>query len=500
VTGFPWGQLSCELWLGLLGLVMLGADLLIRDRSKAHYVGYLALVGLMIGLVPAAGGCAPDAASPLLFGGSYAVDRFQVFFRLFALIQAILVVVLSFDYLEHIRLDRGVYFTLIVFGTLAMVLLTGSRDLVMIYLVIEFLSITSYLLAGFLLGSDKPALGEIKRSLEASLKYLIYGAVASAVMVYGFSLMYGLAGATSLEAVGRAYAEPGNALIKLTALIMALAGFTYKISAVPFHQWAPDVYQGAPTPVSAFLAVGSKGAAIAVMVRFLTLATGSFADHWQVVLALVAVCTMFVGNLLALLQSNLKRLLAYSGVAHAGYLLVGLVANDEANRGVQAMLLYLMVYLLMTMGAFAVVVWHQRRTGSEDIADLAGLARTEPFMAIMMTVLLLSLTGIPPTAGFIGKLHLLLLTVNLKHAWLGVMIVINSAISLYYYWNIVRVMWLLPPADEPLAKHRPAQWAAGVAYICGLLTLLAGLQFGPLRDLADAPLDVAPAAMEPAEE
>lgn len=502
MSGFPWGQLSAELWLVGLGLVLLLVDLLPgRDERRGRLIGGLAFAGLLLGLVPASGACAPDGASPLLFGGLFAVDDFQIFFRLFVLLSTALVVLLSFDYLEHITIDRGVFFALLVFGALAMCLLAGSRDLVMVYLAIEFLSITSYVLAAFLLGGDRDGLGATRRSLEAGLKYLIYGAVASGIMVYGFSLMYGLAGSTSLEAVGAAFAGPGNQPIKLLALLMALAGFTFKVSAVPFWQWAPDVYEGAPTPVAAFLAVGSKGAGIAVLVRFLTLSAGGFAGQWETVLALIAVLTMFTGNLLALVQTNLKRLMAYSGIAHAGYLLVGLVCNDEAGRGVQAMLIYLLAYLIMTIGVFAIIVWQQRRTGRESIESLSGLAQEEPWMAVALTILLLSLVGIPPTVGFIGKLHLLVATVNTPYLWLGLMIIINSVISAYYYWNLARLAWLGEPAavEAPAEPVRPARWAASVAYLCLVLTLVFAVWFGPLRDLSEAPLagpDEAPAPIQ----
>jgi proton-translocating NADH-quinone oxidoreductase chain N len=477
--------MSAELWLCLLGIGLLGLDLALPDRRK-HVVGYAALAGLVVGLVPASGTCAPPTAHPALFGGLYMADRFQTFFRLFAEVTAILVVLLSLDYLAHLRVDRGVYFALIVFGALAMVLLAGSNDLIMIYLSIEFLGIVSYVLAGYLLGTDKAHLNEIKGSNEAAIKYLIYGAVASAVMLYGFSLLYGLAGSTSLRAVAVAFATPGADLLKLVALAMAMVGLGFKISAVPFQQWAPDVYQGAPTPVAAFLAVGSKGAAFAVLARFLLLGLGGWQAQWAPLLSILAVASMFTGNLLALLQSNFKRMLGYSGVAHAGYLLVALVTNGPDLRGVQALLIYLLAYLLMTMGAFAVVVWYQRAGGSEEIEDFAGLAQREPLMAVALTLFLLALTGIPPTAGFVGKLHILLATVTPDYAWLGVVIVVNSVISLYYYWNLARLMWLREPRSR--APLRASFCAPAVVYVCATLTLLCGLQFGWLWELTRTPL------------
>lgn len=486
MSGFPWAQLSTEIWLCVLGLGLLVADLFVTD-ARRHLLGYAALAGLALALVPASGVCASAAAERALFGGLYQADHLQTFFRVFTVLGSLMVTLLSLDYLAHIRLDRGVYFALLVFATLAMVLLSGSNDLVMIYLSIEFLSITSYVLAGFLMGRDKVDLAETKASNEASLKYLIYGAVASGVMLYGFSLLYGLAGSTELDKIAVALRSPvNNDLVKLLALALVMVGLGFKISAVPFHQWAPDVYQGAPTPVAALLAVGSKGAAFALVTRFLVLGLGSWQGHWAPLLAILATASMFVGNLLAMVQRNVKRMLGYSGVAHAGYMLVALICNDGQNTGVQALLIYLMAYLLMNLGAFGFVVWYQRSTGSEQIDDYAGLARRDTPAAVALSFLLLSLTGIPGTAGFIGKLHVLLTTVTPQWWWLGLVVVLNSALSAYYYWNLARIMWLEAPREG--VELKPAVCAPAVLYVCTIFTLVFGIQWGWLRDLSERPL------------
>lgn len=503
MTGFPWGSLATETGLLILGLGLLLLDLAIVDRRRKHVVGYVAFAGLLLCLVPAAGICAGDDAPTWLFGGLYCTDAFQRFFRLLAVMITALVTLLSLDYLEHIRLDRGVYFSLLVFAALAVVLLSGANDLVLIYLSFEYLSIASYILVAFLLGRDKRAVEEVRRSNEASLKYLIYGAVASGVMLYGFSLMYGLAGSTALPAIAQVYGGPGNEMAKLLAVALVMVGMGFKVSAVPFHQWAPDVYEGGPTPVAAFLAVGSKAAAFAVLARFFIfgLGLGEFASpalDWRVFLSLVAVLTMFVGNLLALLQSNLKRMLGYSSVAHAGYLLAAVVCNQVNTEGLrpivelggtQAMLIYLSVYFFMTLGAFAVTVWYQRSSGSERIDDLAGLAVTAPAMAVAMLLFMLSLTGIPPTAGFVGKLYILLAAIaSGTYWWLGLAIILNSVISAFYYMNVVRVMFFLPP--DPKLKLRPALLSPVVVAICAVATLALMLQFGVLVELTNAPLGV----------
>lgn len=500
MSAFPWGGLSCELSLCILGTGMLLLDVVLRDARHKHLLGYVALGGLLLCLVPASGVCAPPGVVDL-FGGLYRIDAFGQFFRLVALTSGVLVVLLSFDYLEHIRLDRGVYFTLIVFGVLAVVLLAGANDLLLIYLAVEFLSITSYVLAGFILGRDKPHLAEIKRSAEASLKYLLFGAVASAVMLYGFSLLYGLAGSTRLTTIAAAYAAPGNDLVKLTAVALALAGLGFKVAAAPFHQWAPDVYEGSPTPVAALLAVASKAAAFAALARVLVVGLGvagfsSDLTDWRVLVAMVAAVTMFTGNLLALLQANLKRMLGYSSVAHAGYLLVGVTANFAVEAqgnlsprydGVQGLLIYLAAYLFMVTGAFAVAVWYERGSGTNQIDDYAGLGQRAPLIAFAMMVFMLGLTGIPPTGGFIGKLFLLKAAVAAPGQWwLGLLIIINSVISAFYYVNVIRLMYLQPPREG--VSLRAAFCTPAVIGLCAVVTLLIGLWFGVLVDLTRVPL------------
>ncbi len=497
MTGFPWGSLATETALLVLGLVLLLLDIAIGDPRRKHRLGYVALGGLLLCLLPAAGVGAGANPPENLFGGLYRADDFLRFFRLLAIVLGALVVLISMDYLEHIRAERGVYFALLVFTLLAVVLLAGANDLVMVYLSFEYLSIASYILVGFLLGRDKASERETMRSGEASLKYLIYGAVASGVMLYGFSFLYGLAGSTALLDIARAYHQPGNEMLKLVAVALVLVGMGFKVAAVPFHQWAPDIYEGAPTPVAALLAVGSKGAAFAVLTRFFILGLGlrDFAEpvlDWRVLLAIIAVATMFVGNLLALLQTNLKRLLGYSSVAHAGYMLAAVACNycdarGAQTPGVEALLVYLAAYLFMTTGAFAVVVWYQRSSGSERIADYAGLARRSMPMAIAMLVFMLSLTGIPPTAGFVGKLLILVSTVSYTpYWWLGAAIVVNSVISAFYYMNVVRVMFHQPP--PPGLVLRPAFCTPVVVGVCAVATVLLMLQAGALIELVKAPL------------
>lgn len=487
MTPFPWAGLSTEIALCALGVGLFVVDTFITDPKRKHWLGYLAFGGLLLCLVPASGVCADNSTPTALFGGLYLTDGFHLFFRMFAVLVGALTVLLSMEYLEHIRLDRGLYFVLLVFTTLAVVLVAGAGDLLMIYLSIEFLSIGSYVLAAFLLGRDKSALSEVKKSNEASLKYLIYGSVSSGVMLYGFSLLYGLAGSTGLAEVAKAVADPSNQLLKTLALLFALGGLAFKISAVPFHQWTPDVYEGAPTPVVAFLATASKAAAFAVLARLLVIGLGGWHEQWAALVSVIAVATMFIGNLLALLQGNIKRMLAYSSVAHAGYLLVALIVSGADGAGLQALLIYLSVYLFMTIGAFAVVVYEQRNTGSEQIESYAGLAERSPLVAASMLIFMLSLTGIPPTAGFIGKLFILKAAVaDPGYWWLGLCIIVNSVISAFYYMNVVRVMYFHRPSAE--VQQRPALTSLVVLGVCAVATILLGLQFGFLVDLTHGPM------------
>jgi NADH-quinone oxidoreductase subunit N len=479
---FPWAELSTEVALCALGVLLLGADLLTPEGRK-RWVGWLGVGGLGLCLVPAVGTCSPPSAEPIL-GGTYLADGFQMFFRLFAVLAGLLVMLAALDSLEELPSHRGEFFALLVFAVLSLVLLAGAADLVLVYLFLEFVSITSYILAGYL--------KHRRESNEASLKYLLYGAIAAAVMLYGISLLYGATGTTHLPEVARRIGL-APAGLQLLAVALILVGFGFKISMVPFHQWTPDVYQGAPTPITAFLSVGPKAAGFAVLFRvFWTgLPAARLEVSWPDLLALLSVATMTVGNLLALVQHNLKRMLAYSSIAHAGYMLIGVVtiaASSQPNgemAGVFGVLVYLMAYLFMNIGAFAVVIWFAHSTGSEEIDDYAGLAETAPLIAAAMTIFLLSLTGIPPTAGFLGKWWLFMAAIRSPdYWWLAVAGIVNSVISLFYYWNVVRLMYLRPVA-RPVSWRYPVALTA-VIVLTVAVTLLLVLYPTPLLEWAQS--------------
>lgn len=430
--------------------------------------------------------------SESIFSGMVVVDPFAVFFKLIIALSTLVVIVFSYHSGEVQGAARrmGEYFSLLLAMTLGMFLMAGATNLLMMILALELTSLSSYVLAGYT--------KEAKDSSEASLKYIIYGALSSGLMLYGVSIIYGLTGATDIYGINNALSAGSvNYIALLIASILIIAGFGYKISAVPFHFWTPDVYEGAPITITAFLSVASKAAGFAMMIRFFKvsfidatvpgLPVGMWASlqgfEWNKLLAVLSVLTMTLGNLVALWQDNLKRLLAYSSIAHAGYMLMGVVVLSD--KGLAAVLIYFVVYLFMNLGAFYVVMVVANKTGKEDIDSYKGLGYRTPLMGVAMVIFLISLTGLPPTAGFIGKLYLFAALLDAKWIWLAVVGALNSVVSLYYYVRIVRNMFLRDPegSTEPLTFSR-----AQVALLLLLLipTLLFGLYFSPIVDLANA--------------
>jgi NADH-quinone oxidoreductase subunit N len=357
-------------------------------------------------------------------------------------------------------------------------------------LAMELTSLSSYILAGYT--------KEAADSSEASLKYIIYGAVSSGVMLYGISILFGLTGAMDYFGINHALvmSAPNNFAL-LTATIFIVVGFGYKISAVPFHFWTPDVYEGAPITITAFLSVASKAAGFAMMIRFFKVIfidttilavpagmwTSLYGFEWNKLLAILSVLTMTLGNLVAVWQDNLKRLLAYSSIAHAGYMLMGVVVLSD--QGIAAVLIYFMMYLFMNLGAFFVVMLVANKTGSEDISAYRGLGYRAPLIGVAMAIFLISLTGLPPTAGFIGKLYLFAALLEAKWIWLAVVGALNSVISLYYYARVLRYMFLRDPEGQTSSITLQRSEAILLLFFV-IPTLLFGLYFGPLVDLANA--------------
>ncbi len=462
---------------------------LILGRKVRNIGAYISLVGLAIAFfftVKQYGG------TYQIFRAMFVVDPYSTFFKFVFLLSAFIIIVFSLQSYElketSARRRLGEYYFLILSLTLGAFLMAGSVNLLMMYLSLELVSISSYILAGYIKESE--------RSSEASMKYVIYGALSSGLMLYGISLIYGLTGEINIYAINASLLSSGySPIVLLIALILMLAGFGYKISAVPFHYWTPDVYEGSPITVTAFLSVSSKAAGFAMLVRFLKV---SFIDRtvtagiegawaviqglpWTEIIAILSALTMTVGNIIAIWQNNLKRMLAYSSIAHAGYILMGVVVAQ--NLGISAMLIYFLAYLFMNLGAFYCVMVVAEKTGSEDIEVYKGLGYRMPFLGVAFTIFLVSLTGIPPTFGFIGKLYLFSALINAKVIWLAVVGVLNSVVSLYYYIRVVRNMFL---RDPELEKSSISLSTTHIVVMLILLipTLLFGVYFGPIVDFA----------------
>ena len=416
------------------------------------------------------------------------IDAFAAFFWLIAIVGTLVTVVLSLEYFgDHNQRNRAEYFALLIFATVAILLTAASTDLLMIYLSIEFLSLCSYVLAAYWKDNSK--------SSEAGLKYFLFGALSSALMLYGMSMLYGLTNSTHLGQIALTLTSGASLSVPATwtAVIMVMAGLGYKLALVPFHLWAPDTYEGAPTPITAWLSVASKAAGLAVAVRFLLVAvpSGSGADWYPIVFLLSAV-SMTLGNMVAITQRNIKRMLAYSSIAQVGYMIVGVLAaaasnNDPSNFGLAGLMIYAASYLFMNLGAFAVAIAVERRTGSSEIADFKGLMKRSPFLAGSLVVFFLSLAGIPPTAGFIGKFYVFagaIQTARTDLLVLALIAVANSVISVYYYFNVVRLMVMHDADDDsPVKISKPLR---AVIILMLALTIIICLAAGPIVNLARA--------------
>lgn len=442
--------ISPELVLTIFGLLILLVDLIWHEKS-AGVLPWLTVLGFIGALVATLYIWGSNIA---IFAGMYVVDLFALFFKVVAAIAGILIVLVSIDYLKNRTPFKGEFFAIFTFSVLAMMMVASSASLLMIYLSIEFLSYTSYLLTGFL--------REDKKSNEAAIKYFLYGAITSAVMLYGLSLLYGATGSLNLVEIARAFAatvDPSVRMVALVSTALVLAGLGFKISLVPFHQWAPDAYEGAPTPVTAFLSVGPKAVGFAALIRIAMTALPAFQEGWVPLLAFISVITMTLGNLIALRQTNVKRLLAYSSIAQAGYMLIGVVAMNISGSspftGLNGILIYLFAYLFTNLGAFICVIAIENATGIVEIPDYAGLVKRAPLVAALFVVFFLSLAGIPPTAGFIGKFFVFGAALREGFLYLAVIGVINSVISVFYYFGVVRQAFFEAPKDATAIHVAP---------------------------------------------
>lgn len=467
-----------EVFLAIVATAVLILSFVAPARRKwIEGVSVAGVVGTAILLIPAAVPLFRPGGEPFAaFSGMYLVDKFAIFFKVVFLIATLLVILMSIDYLPLLGVPVGEFYAILLFSTLGMMFIAAGGNLLSLYIGLETMSISIYILCGFLKRD--------KRSNEAALKYLLMGAFSSGVILYGISLLYGLTGALDLKlvAAGIARLDLSNPAL-LLAMVMLTAGFGFKIAAVPFHMYVPDVYEGAPTAVTAFLAVASEAAGVAALLRVFLGAMPHIQVDWTVLFWILSALTMTIGNVVAMAQRNIKRMLAYSGIAHIGYVLIGFVAGTEL--GISAVLLYVLVYAFMTAGAFAMVILLRTEAVKGDlIEDFAGLGQAKPVAAAAMLVFLLSLTGIPPTAGFVGKFYLFGAAISAGYVWLALIGVVNTAISLFYYMRVAMVMYMQEaPTGVAVSSSRPLYLALAFAV---LGTLIIGVYPGPFLELARA--------------
>ncbi len=476
-----------------IGLVILLIAVLIYDRflppENRRRVSLLTAWGALIILLAVLGlhfffdlpGSETSLGDSLMWGG---MIRFDLIAFVFEVMFLSALIVTSLVGIDVPRLQRSEFYALLITATLGFILMGAASDLIMIYVALETASISSYVLAGFITGS--------KRSSEAGMKYFIYGAFATGVMLYGMSLLYGVTGQTNIYVIGEMFARGGlsadvNAVVLLAAA-MTVVGFGFKIGAVPFHFWTPDVYQGSPTPFTAFVSTASKAAGFAVFLRVFT--SGAFGDisqfspttapGWWAMLVAMSIITMMLGNFVAIFQTNIKRMLAYSSIAQAGYILIGLVALSQDGSG--AAMFYLLIYIFTNIAAFGVIILVSNKTGSDEIEDLYGLNRRAPVLALVMMFAVLSLAGIPPTAGFFGKFFIFRAAIEAGLWWLALIGILAAFVALYYYLGIIKYMYLYRSDEEEIPI--PVSRAAKIGLVVSIFFVIYfGIFAGPAYEL-----------------
>jgi NADH-quinone oxidoreductase subunit N len=468
-----------EIVLTVFGLGILLIDFLIREKRDKYLNAISALIGLAMASVQLVrfwrGSLLPLPYSG--FGGAIALDSFAIYFKLIVLMATALVVLISVRYLEIEEAHFGEYYALLLFSAVGMMFMASGRDLIVLFISLELMALCEYVLTGFLRGN--------RRSNEAAMKFFLLGAFSSGLLLYGMSLLYGLANSTNLAVIaGRLADRPSPDPLCWMAMTTLLVGLFFKIAAVPFHQWVPDAYEGAPTSITAFISVAPKAASFAILLRILLVGLWPLREEWKILTIGVAVATMIVGNLAAITQTNIKRFFGYSTISHVGYLLLGLVAVADGNpEGLTAIVIYLLVYTFMNLGAFAIIIMMRRQNlVGDEIDDLSGLMARAPGLAVLMLIFLLSLAGIPPTAGFIGKYFIFLALIQTRHYLLAVLAVAFAVVALYYYFRIVVVMFMKKPLDTvPLATSPGISVALGVTLG---MTLIVGVYPQPFIVLA----------------
>ncbi len=454
------------LGIGAMALLLVGVY---RPADSGRFIDgaavvLLALAGVVLAVLP--------SGKLVTLGGSFIVDDFARFLKILALLGSAAAIVMSIDYAKREAQERFEYSVLILLSTLGMLMLISAADLIALYLGLELMSLPLYVVAASHRGS--------LRSSEAGLKYFVLGALSSGMLLYGASLIYGFTGTVSFAGIALAAGRGGVGLI--FGIVFLFAGFCFKVSAVPFHMWTPDVYEGAPTPVTAFFAAAPKVAGIAMFVRAAVMAFPGITSQWQQIVVFVSIASMALGAFAAIGQRNIKRLMAYSSIGHMGFALIGLAAGTA--EGVQGVLIYMAIYVTMTLGVFAVILSMRRSAGMvETIDQLAGLARTQPTMAFFMAMLLFSMAGVPPLAGFFAKFYVFLAAIKAGLYLLAVIGVLASVVGAYYYLAIIKIMYF----DEPAESFYDMPYELRVLLaICGLFNILFFLYPGPLVGVASA--------------
>jgi NADH-quinone oxidoreductase subunit N len=454
------------LGIGAMALLLVGVY---RPADTGRFIDgaaivLLALAGVILAMLP--------PGKLVTFGGSFIVDEFARFLKILALLGSAAAIVMSIDYAKREGQERFEYSVLILLSTLGMLMLISAADLIALYLGLELMSLPLYVVAA----SHRSSL----RATEAGLKYFVLGALSSGMLLYGASLIYGFTGTVSFAGIAHAAGQGGIGLI--FGIVFLFAGFCFKVSAVPFHMWTPDVYEGAPTPVTAFFAAAPKVAGMAMFVRTAVMAFPGITSEWQQIVVFVSIASMALGSFAAIGQRNFKRLMAYSSIGHMGFALIGLAAGT--SEGVQGVLVYIAIYVTMTLGVFAVILSMRRPTGMvESIDQLAGLARTQPTMAFFLAMLLFSMAGVPPLAGFFAKFYVFLAAIKAGLYLLAVLGVVTSVVGAYYYLAIVKLMYF----DEPVGKFEQMPYELRVVLaICGLFNIFFFLYPAPLVGIASA--------------
>ena len=453
--------------VGAMALLMIGV--FTGDKANSTVTGLA--VALLVGVTAWILVFPHDGAA---FGGAFVSDPFARFMKVVTLIGSGVTLIMSVGFAREEKFDKFEYPVLIVLATLGMLLMTSANDMIGLYLGLELQSLALYVVAA--INRDNV------RSTEAGLKYFVLGALSSGMLLYGISLVYGYTGSTSFETIAAALSGSERQIGLVFGLVFLLAGLAFKISAVPFHMWTPDVYEGAPTPVTAFFAAAPKMAAMALLVRVTVGAFEPIAADWQQIVVFIAIASMALGSFAAIGQRNIKRLMAYSSIGHMGFALVGLASNSA--EGVRGVVIYMLIYLVMTLGTFAFILAMRRKEGNvEEISDLAGLSNTNPVMATVMTILMFSLAGIPPLAGFWAKWYVFLAAINAELYALAVIGVLTSVVGAYYYLRIIKIMWF----DEPVGGFQPmAGELRLVLGVSGAFVLLYVLVGGPVGRMAQA--------------